>query len=69
MSHCHIGTFCPTVGTDPHKLGMEIGLLVFYSYMGTRPFWFCTARFFASLAANMILAALVTDILTPDDRR
>lgn len=42
---------------------------IFLDGAGTRPFWFCTARFFASLAANMILAALVTDILTPDDRR
>jgi hypothetical protein len=42
---------------------------IFLDGAGTRPFWFCTARFFASLAANMILAMLVTDILTPDDRR
>ena len=46
-----------------------LAIYIFLDGAGTRPFWFCTARFFASLAANMILAMLVTDILTPDDRR
>lgn len=44
-------------------------IYIFLDGAGTRPLWFCTARFFASLAANMILALLVTDILTPDDRK
>lgn len=36
---------------------------------GTRPFWFCFSRFAASLAANMALAMLTADILSPDDRK
>lgn len=36
---------------------------------GTRPFWFSTSRFFASLAVNTGLAILTADILSPDDRK
>jgi hypothetical protein len=36
---------------------------------GTRPFWFCAARFCSSLAVNLILSLVVAWILTPDDRK
>lgn len=36
---------------------------------GTRPFWFCVTRFIFSLLANTALAILVTDILSPNDRK
>ena len=36
---------------------------------GTRPFWFCIAKFFASLLCCWILGILVINILTVDDRR
>ena len=36
---------------------------------GTRPFWFCATRFGVSLLANTCLAILITDILSPDDRK
>ena len=36
---------------------------------GTRPFWFCVSRFWASLAAGTALAILTADILSPDDRK
>lgn len=36
---------------------------------GTRPFWFCAARFSASLAVNLILSLVVVGVLTPDDRK
>ena len=36
---------------------------------GTRPFWFCAARFSASLVCCWILGIMVINILTVDDRR
>lgn len=36
---------------------------------GTRPFWFCATRFWVSLLVNTGLAILVTNILSPDDRK
>ena len=36
---------------------------------GTRPFWFCASKFFASLLCCWILGILVINILTVDDRR
>lgn len=36
---------------------------------GTRPFWFCASKFFASLACCWALGILVINILTVDDRR
>lgn len=44
-------------------------IYIFLDGAGTRPFWFCAARFGASLAVNMPITLLVTDILTPDDRK
>lgn len=46
-----------------------LSIYIFLDGAGTRPFWFCAARFGASLAANTLLALIVTDILTPDDRK
>jgi hypothetical protein len=36
---------------------------------GTRPAWFCFTKGGISLACNFILAIIVTNILTPDDRK
>ena len=44
-------------------------IYIFLDGAGTRPFWFCAARFWASLAANLILALVVVGVLTPDDRK
>lgn len=46
-----------------------LAVYIFLDGAGTRPFWFCASRFGASLAANLALAVLVTNILTPDDRK
>ena len=46
--------------------------LAIYIYLdgaGTRPLWFCLARFGASLTCNWVLGLIVTNILTPDDRK
>ncbi|MBE6250459.1 MAG: hypothetical protein E7111_02265 [Bacteroidales bacterium] len=42
---------------------------IFLDGAGTRPFWFCTARFFASLACCWPLGLGVVNILTVDDRK
>ena len=36
---------------------------------GTRPLWFNAARFGISMAVNVLLAAIITRVLTTDDRR
>lgn len=36
---------------------------------GTRPIWFSLARFGISLTINMILALIITSLLTPEDRK
>ena len=46
-----------------------LGIYIFLDGAGTRPFWFCTARFGVSLIVNMSLAFLTANILTPDDRK
>jgi hypothetical protein len=46
-----------------------LGVYVFLDGAGTRPLWFDLTRFGASLAANWLLALLITGILTPDDRK
>lgn len=46
-----------------------LGMYVFLDGAGTRPLWFDLTRFGASLAANWLLALLITGILTPDDRK
>ena len=46
-----------------------LAIYIFLDGAGTRPFWFCASRFFASLAANLILSLIVAEVLTPDDRK
>lgn len=46
-----------------------LGIYIFLDGAGTRPFWFCAARFGVSLIVNMSLAFLTANILTPDDRK
>ncbi len=46
-----------------------LAIYVMLDGAGTRPLWFNFTYFGASLAANWLLAMLVTHILTPDDRR
>lgn len=46
-----------------------LAVYIFLDGAGTRPFWFCFSRFCASLAANVILGFIVTDVLMPDDRK
>ena len=46
-----------------------LAIYIFLDGAGSRPFWFCATRFAPSLAANMALALLVADNLTPDDRK
>jgi hypothetical protein len=46
-----------------------LAIYIFLDGAGTRPFWFCFARFGASLAANTILGFIVIEALTPDDRK
>lgn len=46
-----------------------LAVYIFLDGAGARPFWFCLARFGASLAANWLLAIPVISILTPDDRK
>ena len=46
-----------------------LDIYIFLDGAGTRPFWFCASRFFASLAANLILSLIVAEVLTPDDRK
>ena len=46
-----------------------LSVYIFLDGAGTRPLWFCTSRFAASLVANLFLALLTTEILMPDDRK
>lgn len=46
-----------------------MGIYIFLDGAGTRPVWFNLARLGASLACNYILALIVTNILTVDDRK
>lgn len=42
---------------------------IFLDGAGTRPFWFCASKFFASLGCCWILGLCVINILTIDDRK
>ena len=46
-----------------------LGIYIFLDGAGTRPFWFNLTRFWVSFACNMVLALIVTNILTVDDRK
>lgn len=46
-----------------------LALYIFLDGAGTRPMWFCVARFFASLACCLPLGLIVINLLTTDDRR
>lgn len=46
-----------------------MGVYVFLDGAGTRPVWFNMTRTLASVACNYILALIVTEILTVDDRK
>ena len=45
------------------------GVYIFLDGAGTRPFWFNITRLSVSLVCNYILALIVTNILTVDDRK
>ncbi len=42
---------------------------IFLDGAGTRPFWFCAARFGVSLVCNWLLGLIIVNILSPDDRK
>ena len=46
-----------------------LGIYVFLDGAGTRPVWFNLTRMGVSLACNYILALIVTNILTVEDRK
>lgn len=46
-----------------------MGIYIFLDGAGTRPLWFNLTRFGVSFACNMVLALIVTNILTVDDRK
>jgi hypothetical protein len=46
-----------------------LGIYIFLDGAGTRPTWFNLARTGISLVSNYVLALIVTNILTIDDRR
>lgn len=51
------------------SLMIFLGVYIFLDGAGTRPFWFNLTRFWVSFACNMVLALIVTNILTVDDRK
>jgi hypothetical protein len=51
------------------SVSIFLALHIFLDGAGTRPLWFCMARFGASLACNWLVGLLVINILTPDDRK
>ena len=46
-----------------------LGIYVFLDGAGSRPAWFVLSRFGASLACNMLLAFIVVNVLTGEDRK
>lgn len=46
-----------------------LALHIFLDGAGTRPLWFCMARFGVSFLCNWLLGIIVINILTPDDRK
>ena len=62
-------------GASKVMLAMSTAVMIFliiYIILdgaGTRPLWFNAARFGISMAVNVLLAAIITRVLTTDDRR
>lgn len=50
-------------------ISLFLAVYIFLDGAGTRPLWFNMTRFGVSLACNMLLALIITNILTPDDRK
>ena len=46
-----------------------LGVYIFLDGAGTRPTWFNLTRLGVSLICNYVLALIVTNILTADDRK
>lgn len=46
-----------------------LAVYIFLDGAGTRPLWFCAAKFGISLVCNWILGILVINTLTTDDRK
>ena len=46
-----------------------LALYIILDGAGTRPAWFCLAKGGVSFICNFVLAIIVTNILTPDDRK
>ena len=51
------------------SIAIYLGIYVILDGAGTRPAWFNFTRLGVSLVCNYILALIVTDILTPDERK
>ena len=49
--------------------GIFLAIYVWADSAGTRPFWFNTARFAASLGAGFLVSLLASEVLAPDTRR
>lgn len=50
-------------------LAIYLGIYIILDGAGSRPDWFNLTRFAASFACSFILSLVVTNILTPDDRK
>ena len=46
-----------------------LAVYIFLDGAGTRPFWFCASKFFASLGCCWVLGLCVINLLTSDDRK
>jgi len=46
-----------------------LAVYIFLDGAGTRPLWFCFARFCASLACSWPIGIMVINLLCPDDRK
>lgn len=49
--------------------GLFLAIYVWTDSAGTRPFWFCLARFGASLASGYLLSLLIANLLDKEDSR
>lgn len=51
------------------SIAIFLAMYIMLDGAGTRPLWFNTVSFLASLLCNWLLGLLVTHTLTPDDRK